>query len=443
MSKLAILGGSPVRTKLFPAYNVIGPDEIKATNRVLNSGVLSKFIGAWHDDFYGGPEVQAFEKEWSTAFGTTMSVAVNSATSGLYAAIGAAGVCPGDEVIVPSLSMSASVTAAVLYGGIPVFADVNPETFNPCPDSIRSLVTPRTKAIMVVHLLGHPADMDPVMEVAREHGLTVIEDCAQSPFATYKGRLVGTIGHIGVFSLNFHKHIHTGEGGVCVTDDDRLGERLQMIRNHAEAVVAGKETPDLTNMIGFNFRMGEIEAAIGRSLLGTAGGLIEVRRKNAAYLNDKIGELPGLRTVKPRPDCGHVYGAMGMLCDSGVHGVPRDLLVKALRAELPATELREEAKGPLLGAGFGKPLYMLPMFQKQVAFGDAGYPFKGPHYRKSLDYSEGLCPAAEKACKTMVVHELMRPPMANQDLDDVATAFHKVFGNLAGLRDIADNDGQA
>ena len=222
MTKLALLGGSPVRTRLFPASRVIGPDEVEAARKVAESEILSRYLGVWHPDFFGGPQVQAFEREWAEVYQTRHAIAVNSATSGLYAAVGAAGVGPGDEVIVSPFTMTASAIAPLIFNAIPVFADIDPETYTLAPEGVAARITPRTKAIIVVHIFGQPADMDPLMTLANRHGLTVIEDCAQAPFAAYKGRPVGGLGHMGVFSLNYHKHIHTGEGGLVTTNDDRL-----------------------------------------------------------------------------------------------------------------------------------------------------------------------------------------------------------------------------
>jgi len=434
MTQLALLGGAPVRDKAFPAYNVITEEEKSAVMDVMNTGVLSKYLGVWHEDFLGGPQVRAFEEEWADVFNAKHAVAVNSATSGLYAAMGAAGVQPGDEVIVPSLSMSASATAAVVWGGVPVFCDIDPETFSPSPESVLANITPQTKAIMLVHLLGHPVDMKPIMAAARERGIIVIEDCAQAIHATYDERPVGTLADIGVFSLNYHKHIHTGEGGVCLTNDAGLAERMQLIRNHAEAVAAGLQPDNLVNLVGFNFRMGEIEAAIGRSLLKKSKRLLEERRENVAYLEARIGALPGLPFAKVKSNCTHAYYAHAFHNQEEVHGVSRDLMVKALRAELPITKMRDEARGPLLGPGYLAPLYRLPMFQKKIAFGDAGFPFIGPHIKREISYPEGLCPKAEQATQSMVTHEMMRPGMSHNDLNDVAAAFHKVFDNLDHLR---------
>ena len=264
MAKLAINGGKPLRTKPFPSYVSIGEEEKRAVLEVLESTVLSKFLGTWSADFYGGPRVQKLEQEWAEYFRVKHAVSVNSATSGLYAAVGAAGVGPGDEVIVSPYTMTASATAPLVYGAIPVFADIDPDIFCITPEAIRRCITPYTRAIIAVDLFGHPADMDEIIEVARQHNLMVIEDAAQAPGALYKGRYAGTLGDMGVFSLNYHKTVHCGEGGIVVTNDDNLAERVRLIRNHAEVVVKDKGVQNIVNMVGFNYRMTEIEAAIAR-----------------------------------------------------------------------------------------------------------------------------------------------------------------------------------
>src|SRR5262249_33012271 len=210
---------------------------------------------------WGGLRVQKLEREWEGYFRVAHAVTMNSATSGLYAAVGAAGVGPGDEVIVSPYTMIASATAAIAFGAIPVFADIDPDIFCISAETIRKCLTPQTKAIVVVDIFGHPADMDEIMALAAEHNLIVIEDNAQGPGSTYRGRFAGTLAHMGVFSLNYHKTIHSGEGGVVVTANAELAERLQLIRNHAEAVVAKKGTENIVNMVGQNYRMTEIEAA--------------------------------------------------------------------------------------------------------------------------------------------------------------------------------------
>lgn len=432
---LAIFGGQPVRKKPFPAYKVMGAEEKDAACRVIESGVLSRFLGAWHPDFYGGPEVQAIESQWAQIADVKHGVSVNSCTSGLYAAVGAAGIGPGDEVVVSPYTMAASATAALIFNGVPVFADIDKKTYCLSVDTIKAVLTPRTKAIIVVHIFGQPADMDPIMKLARERGIIVIEDCAQAPFATYKGRPVGGIGDIGVFSLNYHKHIHTGEGGMVTTNDDSLAERVQLIRNHAEAVVEKKGVTDLVNMIGFNFRLGEIEAAIGREQLRKGPSLIDQRKSNVAYLESKLTGLQGLSMPTIGSAGDHVYYIHALDYDAEATGVPREVLVEALKAELPSTELRE-GEGPLMGMGYVKPLYLLPLFLKRIGYSERGCSFNCPRYDGAVTYRQGMCPNVERAHYSRVItHELMRPGMTHDDLDDVAASFHKVWENISVLKD--------
>lgn len=434
MSELALLGGTAVRTTPFPAYKTIGEEEENAVNEVMKSGILSRFLGTWHDDFYGGPMVQKFEQAWAEKHSSKYAIAVNSATSGLYAALGATGIGPGDEVIVPPYTMSATAMAVLVYNAIPIFADIEPDTYCISPKAIAAQITPRTKAIMVVHLFGQPADMDAIMALADQHGLMVIEDCAQAICASYKGRPLGTLGHMGVFSLNYHKHIHTGEGGLVTTNHDDLAERIQLIRNHAEAVVEAKGVTNFVNMLGFNYRLGEIEAAIGLSQLSKVDGLIAQRRKNVAYLESQIGGLPGLSLPTVREGCEHSYYVHALDYNEAATGVPRDVVFKALRAELPVTRLREH-EGVLMGQGYVKPLYRQPVYQKQIGYGETGCPFKCPLYEGTPNYSDGTCPNTEDAYHNrLITHELMRPPMTHADLDAVASAFTKVFSSLDELR---------
>jgi dTDP-4-amino-4,6-dideoxygalactose transaminase len=426
MSGLAYFGGTPVRTEPFPAYSVIGEEEKRAAMEVLESGVLSRFLGVWHPDFFGGPSVQAFEREWAAIAGTRYAVSVNSCTSGLYAAVGAIGAGPGDEVIVSPYTMIASATAALIFNAVPVFADIDPETYTLSAETIAEKITPRTKAIIVVHIFGQAADMDPIMALAAKHGIKVIEDCAQSPFATYKGRPVGSLADIGVFSLNYHKHIHTGEGGMCTTNDDELGERMQLIRNHAEAVVGAKGVTNLVNMIGFNFRLGEIEAAIGLQQLRKGPDLIARRKENVGYLETQLAGISGVTTVKIGAAGDHVYYVHPLNYDDSENGVSRELFVNAVKAELPLTKLREQ-EGVLIGQGYVMPLYRQPIFQTMTGYGTVQCPFRCPHYGGLADYRAGLCPNAEDAhFNRLIIHEMIRPPMSHADLDDVAAAFHKV-----------------
>ena len=210
-SKLAINGGAKaVKTKL-KRFNTIGKNEELAVSEVIKSGVLSKYLGCWDEDFYGGPKVQSFEKACSEYFNVKYSIAVNSWTSGLICAVGAIGIEPGDEIIVSTWTMCASATAILHWNAIPIFADIENKTFNICPKSVENNITKKTKAILAIDIFGHPCDYDALNELCDKYGLILISDSAQAPGAFYKSKMTSTGSNIGGFSLNYHKHIHTGE----------------------------------------------------------------------------------------------------------------------------------------------------------------------------------------------------------------------------------------
>jgi|ERR1017187_3599084 dTDP-4-amino-4,6-dideoxygalactose transaminase len=421
---LACLGGSPVISVPFPRYAPIGGEEVQAVKAVVESGVLSQFIGAWCEEFYGGKKVRELEREWAEHFVTDYAVAVNSATSGLIAAVGALGIEPGDEVIVSPWTMCASATAILIWNAIPVFADIEPHTFNLDPESVERCVTSRTRAILVTDIFGHAADLDGIMQVARKHDLHVIEDAAQAPGATYHSRFVGTIADIGVYSLNYHKHIHTGEGGICVTRSPQFAERMQLIRNHAEAVVADKGCESLDNMIGFNFRLGEIEAAIGVEQLKKLSRLVDQKRRAGMRFSSLVAELRGLRTAVVQPDCTHVFYVYPLVIDSTEMGVSRGQLITALRAE----------GVPGVMSGYVN-LHRLPMYQSKTAYGKQGFPWLGGTYKGSVSYEKGICPVAERLQdETFVGLQFCLHNYDDHEVDLIAAAFHKVWDQLPALR---------
>lgn len=423
MNKLAINGGPPVRTTPFPRYNTIGEEEKKAVMRVMDGGVLSGFLGTWSPAFYGGTTVQKLERDWEEYFKVKHAVSVNSATSGLYAAAGAAGIGPGTEVIVAPYTMTASASAAIVYGAIPVFADIDEETFCITPGSIRDRLSEYTKAIIVVDLLGHPAEMDEIMEIARERNLVVIEDAAQAPGAMYEGRPAGTLAHIGVFSLNCHKTIHTGEGGVVVTNDSRLAERVALIRNHGEVVVKDKGVDDIVNLVGFNYRMTEIEAAIGIEQLKKLASLHSPRVHCADFLTARLKDFPGLTTPVVREGVVHGYYRYALRFDESIAGVSRDRFVDALNAE-----------GIPMVKGYTEPLYLEPMYQRRIAFGGDGFPWTWPSWKGSVNYEPGSCPVVERLYYSeLMCTDVCHANTAESDLLDVVAAFEKVYSHLAEL----------
>lgn len=422
--KLALFGGRKVINEPFKRYNSIGKEETEAARSVVESGNLSQFLGCWDPDFYGGPKVQEFERQCAEYFGVKHAVTVNSWTSGLIAAIGAIGIEPGDEVIVPPWTMCASATAVLHWNAIPVFADIDPVTFCLDPVSVEANITPYTKAIMAVDIFGHSADMDTLMAIAEKHGLKVISDTAQAPGAFYKGKPAGTLAHVGGYSLNYHKHIHTGEGGILVTNDDAIAEKLQLIRNHAEAVVAGKGVDNLSNMIGYNFRLGEIECAIGIEQLKKLKHFVASRQHAAARLAAGLADLAGLRTPVVLADCTHVYYTYPMLLDIERLGVSRARIIEAL-----------EAEGLVgLAAGYAN-VHLLPMFQKKIAYGSSGFPWTSDICKRDVNYAKGICPVAETLHdSTYLGFEMCLHQLSDSEVDLMIKAFQKVWSNLPALR---------
>jgi dTDP-4-amino-4,6-dideoxygalactose transaminase len=425
-TRLALLGGSPTISRKFKHYNPIGVEEVQAAKDVIESGVLSQFIGAWHPDFLGGPKVKEFEAMCAEYFGVRHAITVNSWTSGLIAAVGAIGIQPGDEVIVPPWTMCASATSILHWNAIPVFADIDPKTFCISPSSIEANITPYTKAIMAVDIFGQSADMVAIMEIAKRHGLKVISDTAQAPGAKYRGKYAGTLADVGGFSLNYHKHIHTGEGGILVTNDDQIARRLQLIRNHAEAVVEGMGITDLTNMVGYNFRLGEIECAIGISQLKKLQYFVDSRQHVAKTLNMKLAELMGVKTPYVMNESTHVYYGYPLILDTEKLGVKREAIITALQAE------------GVTGLGNGyQNIHLLPLFQKKIAYGSNGFPWTSEICQRNVSYVKGICPEAEKlhdeTCMgfAMCLHDL-----SDDDVDLIAQAFYKVWDQMDSLKDI-------
>jgi perosamine synthetase len=420
MKKLAINGGNSVINYPLAPFNKIGEEEIQSVTKVMKTGVLSGFIGAPGEDFFGGRNIIELESIFCDMFSVPYAISVNSATSGLYAAMGAIGLSPGDEVIVPPYTMSATAMAPLLYGGIPVFADIEEDNFCLDLQSVVKQITKKTKAIIVVNLCGHPAKLHELARLAKQHGIYLIEDNAQAPFAKEFEKFTGTIGDIGIFSLNRHKHIQCGEGGVCLTSNEHLAQRLSLIRNHGENLVEHHNIDNIENLIGFNYRMTEIDAAISICQLRKAETIIEERRYFAEQLIDGIKVLPGIGMPITRDGCKHVYYSFIMRFSEDIVGISRNQFCTALIAE-----------GVPINQGYLKPLYQLPVFQKRIAIGKQGFPFN----MSDRNYEKGMCPVVERMYeKEEMGFGICSFELSDKDIKNIIDAFHKVYDAKQSIR---------
>ena len=273
-------------------YNSIGLEELNAARKVISTGKLSEFVAGNTGEFYGGSNIQKFEKYLRKFYNVKYAITVNSWTSGLIAIVGSLDVEPGDEIIVTPWSMCATSTAILHWNCIPVFADIDINTFNLDPKDVKKKITKKTKAIIAADIFGYPCDIDALKKVVGKRKIKIVTDSAQAPYSYYKGRLTGTLSDIGGFSLNFHKIINTGEGGIIVTNNNVLAKRAMLIRNHGEVRVNSKKKSILSNIIGHNFRMGEIEAAIG---LEQYKKLKKIVKDRTSMINKLIANLEKLQ----------------------------------------------------------------------------------------------------------------------------------------------------
>jgi dTDP-4-amino-4,6-dideoxygalactose transaminase len=305
LEELAIEGGDPVLSTSFNPWPCFDSDEIDAAAAVLRSGKVN---------YWTGIEGREFEKEFASYTDCKYAVAVANGTVALELALYGLGIGPGDEVIVPSRTFIASASCVVMRGAIPVIADVDAESQNLTADTIWHLLSPRTKAIVAVHLAGWPCDMDPILELAREHGLKVIEDCAQAHGAICKGRPVGGLGDVAAFSFCQDKIMTTGgEGGMLTTNDETIWKRSWSFKDHGKSydAVYNHQNPAgfrwLHESFGTNWRLTEMQSAIGRVLLKKLPFFVETRRKNAAILTQGFLKLAGLRVPLPPTEIHHSY----------------------------------------------------------------------------------------------------------------------------------------
>ncbi len=362
--------------------------ELEYVKEVLDSGFGSSTSGTMN---------QRLERAFAERFGVRYAVTFNSGTSTLHAALAAFGCGPGDEVIVPALTVISCASAVLFNNAVPVFADIDPETFEMDPDDVARKITPRTKAIMPVALYGTCPDMDRILEIARKHNLRVLEDCAQCVLGSYKGRLVGTIGDVASFSFENSKHLSTGDGGIIITDDENLAVRIRKysslgFRNLGAGEGRVRLTKDMFqdphfkrhDTFGFQYRLPEVCAALGLAQLERADYFIEMRQTMAKRLIETIGDNPLLRPQRTPEGCVNTYWTLACRFEGEDYGIPWQ-------------EFRRryvENGGDGIYAAWSL-LYNEPVIKESQFYG-LGCPTACPHYQGRFNVSDGQCPNAEK-----------------------------------------------
>lgn len=403
MKELAILGGPKTKTTPFGEGKRFGLEEATHLLEALEQNTLF---------YHFGNKVKQFLHDFNVMHDVQYSVAASSGTAALHVALGAAGVTVGDEVITSPITDFGTIIGILYQNAIPVFADLHPHTYNMDPESVKSLITERTKAIVVVHLAGNPCDMDPIMEIAREHNLKVIEDCAQAYLARYKGKLVGTIGDYGCFSTNDFKHISTGDGGI-VTINSGVESDYQAAHAFADKNYQrfGTTLQRDVRYVAPNYRMTELQGAVGIAQLKKLGWICSTRNKYGERITEGLRDLPGIvpHEVTPGGECTYWY-YMFRLSD-GALSCSREEFCEALLAE-----------GIPNRAGYIPDVcYMQPLFQNKQAYPGSHFPFE----LSDVKYERGMCPAAESILKTAVQIPL-NEFYTEQDIEDIIQAVRKV-----------------
>lgn len=422
---LALLGGTPVIKTKFKKYSTLDSTDRMAVMRVLESGILSQFIGDAGDFFLGGPEVRNFENSFAKLLKVKNAVSVNSWTSGLWAAIGSLGLEPGSEVITSSWTMAATATTILHWNAIPVFADIDSKTFNLDIKSVESNITENTRAIVSPDIFGQSADIEALQKLCKKFNLFLVSDTAQSPLATRNGYFAGTASDIGGFSFNYHKHVHTGEGGMLVTNNSEIKDKLQLLRNHGEVALAKRlDKRKMYGIMGMNIRMGEIEAALGANQIRKLDRAILSRQDAAERFTAGIQNLEGL--VTPYLDSGndHVYYVYGIKIDPENLGVDRNMIIKALRAE--------GVDGLMVGY---QNIHLLPLFREQLTFKNNSIPYSLLSRSRARELRIQKLPVAERLHNSNFIGlHWCAFELSNKEVDKLIEAFVKVWTNLSFLR---------
>lgn len=426
-ARLALTGGEKtVPDGMIKYWPWVTPEDREAMIRVIDSGRY--WLGMTPPS---GPEIHGLERDWAGYVGAKYCIALSSGTSAIHTAVVAAGIEAGDEVIVPAYTYIASASPILYHNGIPIFVDVDPETYNIDPAKIEERITEKTKAIVAVDLHGLPADYDPIRAIAKKHNLKIIEDGSQAQGATYNGVRVGNLGFAAGVSLNGGKNLSGGEGGLFTTNDEEAFDRAHKLHQCGEVARPGEPWQRRYVALGWNYRYNEVMAAFVRSELRRLDSMNETRRRNCEYLRERLQDIPVLVLQKIPSNCTHVYfffagcltpEAVGLKVDRRKF---RDTVVEALRAEGIPMMGGEGVSGPM-------PLPGHTVFQARNAYGH-GCPWSCPHSRKGVEYRPEDYPVSMGIVESKICfgheHGGIAPPNGLDLMGHYVEAFRKVLAD--------------
>jgi len=409
MDKLAINGGPRAIPYELPVVEnssgrFFGEEEMMLVTEVMKSGRLNHLAG--------GGKVAQFEQDFGKVFGAKHAVATSCGTSAIHAAVIALDLDPGSEVIVAPVTDMGTIIPILIQQLIPVFADVDPATCNVTPDNIAGKITDRTKAIIVVHLFGHPCEMGPIVELARKYKLFLIEDCCQAFLTKYKAKICGTFGDLGCFSFQQSKHMTTGDGGMVISNSDALGKRMRLAMDKGWPR-QGQFRDHL--FLAPAYHMTELQAAVGIAQLKKLHAIVDARRNLAAKMLSLIRNISGVTPPTEYPWATHTYWKYCIQVALSAFSADMQTIAEALKAE-----------GIQSWAGYTKvPIYQYDVLTVPRTFGNSGWPISGITGKK-YSYGPCLCPKAEKALTEMVVLPWTEK-YTDTHLRDLAAGLTKVF----------------
>lgn len=413
-SKLALLGGDPVvKNKVWPAWPYVDEKMVEAIIKTTRSGIWCRIQSATGT-------VPTFESEYSKLMGTKFTVATGSGTQALNTCIEAMGIGPGDEVITSPYTDMGTISSIISSRALPVMADLDPESFQLDPDEVEKRITENTRAIMPIHIMGQPCNMERIMAIAKKHNLRVIEDACQAHLGEYQGKILGTIGDAGCFSFQTTKTIACGEGGAVIGNSEELMDKCYTVQNHGTNRKGRSET------IGPKYRMNEFEGAILLAQLESAKERFLIRNKNAAYLTSKLKNFPGLVPQKlyEGTQSGSFYLYTMAYHKEHFNNATRNQFLKALSAE--GISMSGYIPNGLHKEPWVDHILNLKVYQKMYA------PSRLKQYREELIY-----PKCDQVCEDMVMLWASGPLLGTQnDMDDIITAILKVHENRDKLNQI-------